>query len=432
MNPPQGASSEHAAASGLTGATEQVTDSSDSRARRLPVDPFAPARLGPVTLRNRIIKAATFEGVMPEALVTEQLIEYHRRVAIGGVGMTTVAYLAVSPEGRTHAGCIWLRPEVAPGLRRLTDAVHAEGAAISAQVGHAGPVANARSNAAPSLSASRRFNPVAFRAIRETTGADIARITDDYARGAGIVADSGFDAVELHFGHNYLISAFLSPGLNKRRDSWGGSLDNRARFARQVAVAVRAAVGDTIAVIAKLNMNDGLPGGLKEDESLEVAQLLQADGALDALVLTGGSSFGNPMYLFRGDAPREEFAATLPPVARLGFKLVGAKMMPDYPFEEAYFLDKARRFLTKLEMPVILLGGINRLDTVTSALSEGFAFVAMARALLREPDLVNRMASGDAQTGVCIHCNRCMPTIYTGTRCALIDPEPIAAGPPVS
>ena len=186
------------------------------------VDPFAEARLGPVTLRNRIIKAATFEGVMPEALVTPELIEYHRAAAAGGAGMSTVAYLAVAPEGRTHAECIWLRPEAVPGLRRLTDAIHAEGAAAGAQIGHAGPVANSRSNRAPSIAPTRRFNPLAMRVIRSATDADIARVTNDYARAARLAADSGFDAIEIHLGHNYLLSAFLSPGLNKRTDSWGG------------------------------------------------------------------------------------------------------------------------------------------------------------------------------------------------------------------
>ena len=395
------------------------------------VDPFVEARLGPVTLRNRIIKAATFEGVMPEALVTPELIGYHRAVAAGGAGMSTVAYLAVAPEGRTHAECIWLRPGAVPGLRQLTDAIHAEGAAAGAQIGHAGPVANSRSNKAASLAPSRRFNPLAMRIIRSATAADIGRVTNDYARAARLAADGGFDAIEIHLGHNYLLSAFLSPNLNKRTDSWGGTLDNRARFPRQAVQAVRAAVGDKLAVTAKVNMNDGVPGGLKDDESLEFARMLQDDGALDALELTGGSSFANPMYLFRGDAPREEFAATLPPHARLGFKLAGAKLMPDYPFEEAYFLPKARKFLEGLDMPLILLGGINRLDTVQSALDEGFAFVAMARALLRQPDLPNRWQAGDTAEGNCIHCNRCMPTIYSGTRCALDHPEPLTVGRPL-
>ena len=395
------------------------------------VDPFAPARLGPVTLRNRIIKAATFEGVMPEALVTPELIEYHRAVAAGGAGMSTVAYLAVAPEGRTHAECIWLRPEAVTGLRRLTDAIHAEGSAAAAQIGHAGPVANSRSNKAASIAPSKRFNPLAMRVIRSATDADIARVTNDYARAARLAADSGFDAIEIHLGHNYLLSAFLSPNLNKRTDSWGGSLENRARFPRQAVQAVRAAVSDKLAVTAKVNMNDGVPGGLKDDESLEFARMLEADGALDALELTGGSSFANPMYLFRGDAPREEFAATLPPHVRLGFKLAGEKLMPDYPFEEAYFLPKARKFLEALDMPLILLGGINRLDTVQAALDEGFAFVAMARALLRQPDLPNRWQVGTDTEGNCIHCNRCMPTIYSGTRCIVDHPDPLTVGRPI-
>lgn len=395
------------------------------------VDPFAPARLGPVTLRNRIIKAATFEGVTPEALATPELVEYHRKVAAGGAGMTTVAYLAVAPEGRTHAQCIWVRPEAATGLGRLTEAVHAEGAAASAQIGHAGPVANARSNRAPALSASRRLNPVTMKVIRSATGADLARITDDFARAARLLTDCGFDAIEVHLGHNYLLSAFLSPRLNRRTDRWGGSLQNRARFPRQVVAAVREAVGDRAAVIAKLNMNDGTAGGLKEAESLEAAAMLEADGALDALELTGGSSLANPMYLFRGDAPRADLAAAMPRLARLGFKLVARRLMPEYPFAEAYFRDQARPFLEALDTPIILLGGITRTATVQSALDEGFAFVAMARALLREPDLVNRMRAGAATEAACVHCNRCMPSIYTGTRCVLDHPDPIEAGPPL-
>ena len=270
-----------------------------------------------------------------------------------------------------------------------------------------------------------------MRIIRSATHADIARITNDYARAARLVADSGFDTIEIHLGHNYLLSAFLSPGLNKRTDTWAAPSTTGPGSPAKQCRQCGPRVSDKLAVIAKINMNDGMPGGLKDDESIEVAQMLQADGALDALELTGGSSFGNPMYLFRGDAPRAEFAATLPQPARLGFKLAGAKLMPDYPFEEAYFLPKARRFLEALDMPVILLGGINRLDTVQSALDEGFAFVAMARALLRQPDLVNRWQAGTADEGNCIHCNRCMPTIYSGTRCIVDHPEPITVGRPI-
>ncbi len=384
---------------------------------------FAPAVLGPLTLRNRIIKAATFEGVVPKGLVTDALIDFHTRVGLGGAAMTTVAYLAVSPEGRTDRHCIHLRTEALEGLSRLTEAVQATGAAVAAQLGHAGPVANPRSNRAPALAPSRRVSPMGT-VSRAITEAEIERVTGDFARGSRMVADAGFDSVELHLGHNYLLSAFLSPKLNHRTDRFGGSLENRARFARQVVAAVREAVGHRVAVTAKLNMADGVPGGLWLDESVEVGRMLEHDGHLDALELTGGSSLSNPMYLFRGEAPLKEFAATLPPAARLGFRFVGRRFLPEYPFEEAFFLPYARQFRDALAMPLILLGGISRLETVERALDEGFAFVAMARALLREPDLVRRMEAGTATDSLCIHCNKCMPTIYRGTRCVLVQDDP--------
>ena len=148
--------------------------------------------------------------------------------------------------------------------------------------------------------------------------------------------------------------------------------------------------------------------------------MLEADGALDALTLTGGSSFENPMYLFRGEAPIQEMAATFPAALRPGFKLLAGRFFREYPFEEAYFLPYARQFRAALTMPLILLGGINRLDTIEHALAEGFAFVQMARALLREPDLVHRMQADAGYESLCIHCNKCMPTIYRGTRCVLV------------
>jgi 2,4-dienoyl-CoA reductase-like NADH-dependent reductase (Old Yellow Enzyme family) len=380
---------------------------------------FAPARLGPVTLRNRIIKAATFEGVMPGGRVSDDLIQFHRRVAAGGVAMSTVAYLAVSPEGRTDRHCVLLNEESLPGLRQLTDAVHGEGAAAAAQIGHAGPVANARSNRAPSLSPSGGWTPLGTR-LRAVDAAGIERITGDYRRAATLAVEAGFDSIEVHVGHNYLLSAFLSPKLNRRDDAFGGSVENRARFPRQVLRAVRDAVGDKAAVTAKLNMADGVPGGLWLEDSIEVATLFEADGVLDAIELTGGSSLSNPMYLFRGEAPLREFGATLPGPARLGFKLIGSRFLRAYPYEEAFFLPYARQFLDALSLPLILLGGITQLQTIESALAEGFAFVAMARALLREPDLVARMQAGTATSSLCIHCNQCMPTIYSGTRCVLI------------
>ncbi|MBB3042711.1 NADH:flavin oxidoreductase [Nocardioides soli] len=386
-------------------------------------DVFAPARLGPVRLRNRTVKAATFEGRAPQGRVTDALIDYHLAVARGGVGLTTVAYLAVAPEGRTHREQIVVGPQTRGGLARMADAIHEAGAAIAGQVGHAGPVANGRSNGVHALAASRMPSPLSMQMVRSASDADLTRITRDYVAAARTLVDAGFDVLELHMAHSYLISSFLAPGLNRRKDDWGGPLERRARLGRQVARAVRDEVGDSCAVTAKISVSDGFKGGVTTDEGIEYAAMLESDGALDALQLSGGSSLMNPMYLFRGETPVREFAESMPFPVRWGMRTpIGRGFLKTYPFEEAYFRAKALRFREALSMPLMLLGGINRADTMEQAMADGFDFVAMGRALLREPDLVARLAAGRAAEGVCIHCNRCMPTIYSGTRCVVIDP----------
>ena len=385
-----------------------------------PASPFEPARLGPLTLRNRFIKAATFEGSSPKGQVTDALIDFHRRVGAGGAAMTTVAYLAVSPEGRTDRHCVVVGDEVLTDLRRLTDAVHATGALVAAQLGHAGPVANARSNRAPSLAPSRYISPMGTMS-RAITEAEIARVTTAYGDAARSVVEAGFDSIEVHLGHNYLLSAFLSPKLNRRRDQWGGSVENRARFARQVVRGVRDAVGGARRGHGQAQHGRRGPGRAVARGQRGGGPAPRGRRGPRRPHPDRGSSLANPMYLFRGEAPRQEFAATLPKALQLGFRVMGRRFMPDYPFEEAFFLPYARQFRAALDMPLVLLGGINELDTVHQALAEGFSFVAMARALLRQPDLVARMEAGTSSASLCIHCNKCMPTIYSGTRCVLVD-----------
>jgi 2,4-dienoyl-CoA reductase-like NADH-dependent reductase (Old Yellow Enzyme family) len=385
---------------------------------------FEPAPLGPLTLRNRIIKAATFEGVMRRGEVTDELVEFHTRVAAGGAAMTTLAYCAISPGGRVHRDTLVMSQETLPGLRRLADAVHEHGAAVSAQLGHAGLVANTRSNRRPTLAPSTRFSAPAMGLVHGATDAQLDEVVEQFVAATRVVDDAGFDCIELHLGHNYLLSSFFSPNLNRRRDQYGGSLENRARFPRRVVEAVRRVAPARMAVIAKLNMADGVPAGLWLDESLPIAQMLEADGHLDALELTGGSSLLNGMYFFRGDVPMREFIATQPKLVGLGLRVAGRRIFPYYPFEEAFFLPFARQFRAVLDMPLILLGGINHLETILGARAEGFELVAMARALLREPDLPRRFAGEETSAGLCIHCNKCLPTIYSGTRCVL---NPLAA-----
>ena len=382
-------------------------------------DPFAPARLGPIELRNRILKAATFEGMTGDQTVSDRLVEFHRTMARGGVGLTTVAFCAVSPEGAGTPNELILRDESVPGLRRLADAVHAEGAAVSAQIGHAGAVAASAGLAATAPSVF--FSPLAMKRTRAASVSEIQRIIADFAAGARRLRESGFDAIEVHLGHGYLPSQFLSPQLNRRTDAWGGSLANRARFSREIVKAVREAAGDRMAVIAKLNMADGVPRGLWLDESVEVARWLESDGALDAIELTAGSSLQNPMYLFRGEAPVHEMAASMPRAVAFGLKLFGRFFFRAYPFEEGYLRSYARQFRAALEMPLVLLGGLNRRESLEQAMADGFEFVALGRGLLRDPNLVNRMAKGETDESLCVHCNKCMATIYAGTHCVLVE-----------
>ena len=180
---------------------------------------FEKARLGPALLRNRFIKAATFEGLASENVVNEALIDFHRRIAEGGVGMTTIAYCAVSPDGQGAPNEILVDSGASEGLGRFVEAIHETGAAASIQLGHAGPVGAGAGQ--KGLSPSRVFAPQALRFTRKANEADIERVIGDFARAGRVAADAGFDALELHFGHGYLVSAFLSPSLNRRKDAWG-------------------------------------------------------------------------------------------------------------------------------------------------------------------------------------------------------------------
>lgn len=400
--------------------TTEVPTAGGVAATRPAPDVFAPAKLGPLTLRNHIVKAATFEGVMPRGAVSDDLIAFHRAIAAGGTALTTVAYCAVSPGGRVQRNTMVMTDEIVPDLRRLTDAAHDEGAHIAAQVGHAGLVANTMSNGTKTLAPSTRMSGPAMGLVKAATEPELDEVVEQFANAARVIEAAGFDAIEIHLGHNYLLSSFLSPNLNKRTDRYGGSLENRLRLPRRVIEAVRNAVGTRLAVTAKFNMADGVPKGLWLEESLQFALMLEADGRLDALELTGGSSLLNGMYFFRGDVPMQEFIDTQPKLVGLGLRVMGHKIFPELPFEEGFFLPFARQFREALEMPLVLLGGINELSTMETALAEGFDLVAMGRALLRQPDLPNRLADGRQTASLCVHCNKCMPTIYTGTRCVLV------------
>ena len=392
---------------------------------------FSPGRLGPVALRNRIVKCATNEGMSRDGLVTDRLVGFHRDFAAGGVGMTTLAYCSVSADGRTFRHQIWMREEALPGLRGFAAAMHGAGARAAIQLGHAGWFANPRATRTRPLGPSRVFSPHAQTFSRAAEPRDLARLVRDFSDATRLAVAAGFDAVEVHVGHGYLLNQFLSPYTNRRRDDYGGSLENRARFPREVLRAVRAAAGLDVAVYAKLNMEDGFRGGLTLEDSLEVARWLEADGTLDGLQLTGGHTTRTPFFLMRGEVPLREMIALQPSaVTRLGMRLLGRSFLRAYPFEEAFFLPLARRFRAALGLPLMLLGGVTRLETMERALAQGFDFVALGRALIRDPDLPLRMQRGELDGSRCVPCNRCVVEMERGgVRCVLreIRREPLGA-----
>jgi 2,4-dienoyl-CoA reductase-like NADH-dependent reductase (Old Yellow Enzyme family) len=368
---------------------------------------FSPAQLGPRKLRNRVVKCATNEGLARDGLVTERLIEWHRRFVSGGVGMTTLAYCSVSSEGRTYRDQIWMREEALPGLTRFCEAVRDGGARSAIQLGHAGWFASPRATGAAPLGPSRSFSPHAQRFSRAMGRDDLARVREDFGAAARLAVRAGFDCVEVHLGHGYLLNQFLTPWNNRRRDPYGGSLENRARFPREVLQTVREAAGPDVGVYAKLNMEDGFRGGLQLHESVAVARMIQRDASVDALQLTGGHTTRTPFFLMRGDVPLGDMIRNeRDPMRRLALRVFGPLLIRGYRFEEAFFLDSARQFLAELDLPLMLLGGLNRLDSLNRAIEEGFAFVALGRALIRQPDLVQRMQRGETTESLCTHCNR--------------------------
>jgi 2,4-dienoyl-CoA reductase-like NADH-dependent reductase (Old Yellow Enzyme family) len=376
-------------------------------------DLFSPAALGPIELRNRTVRAAAFEGMCPGGMPSDSLIRYHASVAAGGVGMTTVAYVSVTPDGRGFDHQMWMHRGVVPGLRRLTAAVHREGAAASVQLGHCGNMADSDVTGQRLVAPSSVFNLFGLALPRAMRGWEIEALIEAFGSSVRLAREAGFDAVEVQAGHGYLISQFLTPVTNRRRDPWGGSFENRSRLLRRVMAGVRKSAGSRMAVVVKMNLRDGFPGGLELDHALRVARLLENEGA-DGLVLSGGFVSRCPWYVMRGDLPmREIMASQKDPIRKAGLFLFGRMIVKQFPFREAYFLDDALEVRKEVRLPLILVGGLRSLHVMRDVLDQGMDFIAMARPLIIEPDFVNRLKRGERLSSACRPCNKCVAAMYT-------------------
>ncbi len=378
---------------------------------------FTPYKLGPVTLRNRTIRSAAFESMGKDFGPTQKLKDYHVSVARGGIGMTTLAYASINRSGVSFNSQLWLRPEIVPALRDITDAIHAEGAAAGIQIGHCGNMTHWSTAGCFPVSASNGFNLYSPTFHRRLHRDEIVEMARDFGRAVGTAHEAGFDSVEVHAGHGYLISQFLSPYTNRRRDEFGGSLANRMRFMEMCLEEVmEAAARCRMAVLVKHNMEDGFRGGIEAPESIEIAKRIESFG-VDGIVLSSGFVSRAPMAVMRGRIPTKTMGYYMPWKMwpqKIVVSLFGQWMIKQYDFEECFFLENAKRFRRELKCPLVYVGGLVSRRGVERVLDEGFEMVQMARALVNDPAFVNRMRDGDIDTrSGCDHKDYCIARMYS-------------------
>ena len=377
---------------------------------------FTPVTIGPVTLRNRVIRSAAFENMAYGNSPSQELTDYHTAVARGGVGMTTVAYTAVAESGLSFDGQLWMREEIVPELRKLTDSVHSYGAKASIQLGHCGNMTHRATCHCTPMGASGGFNLYSPTFVRKMRKDEIYQLVEDFGKAVELAREAGFDCVEIHAGHGYLISQFLSPYTNHRRDEFGGSLENRMKVMQMVIRKVMQVAGDDMGVIVKMNMHDGFKGGMQEDECIEVAKELERLG-VHAIVLSAGFVSKAPMEVMRGAMPLKTLTHYMDMKKfwwlKAGISLAGRLMIPTVPYSEGFFLEDAKKFRAAVSLPLIYVGGLISKAKMEEVLDAGFEGLQMARALIHDTDFVNKLRDGVLECSGCKHSNYCIGRMYT-------------------
>lgn len=386
---------------------------------------YTPIQLRGLKLKNRFIKTATYEGMCHHGVPTQQLIDFHARNAEGGIALTTVAYGAVNPDGRTHEDQMYLHEGIAKPLKNLTDAVHQAGGKASIQLTHCGffssnknlstnkPVGPSRVLNAYGIMSGNSFS-------RAMTIEEIHQTAIDFGKAAEFSRKVGFDAVEIHMGHGYLLSQFLTPGVNKRKDEYGGSLENRMLLPLEVIAEIRKAIGEDFPILVKMNLSDGYKGGLTIDDAVEVAKAMEKAG-VDALVLSGGYTSKTPFYLMRGDIPIWGMAKSeknfLQKIAIVSF---GRFIIRKFNFEENFFLPLAKKIREAVKMPLVYIGGVVSKSGIEEVMNEDFEMIALGRALIHDPDFILNIQNGSVEKSECNQCNICVAEMDRGgVRCVL-------------
>ena len=367
-------------------------------------DLFDIATIGNLTLSNRIIRSATWEGMAnPDGSPGARLAELMARLARGGVGLIITGHAYVSPEGRGTPGQLGMdRDMLIPPHLRMTRSVRTYGGRIMLQLAHAGIHAPSQLKRPPGFLKNLETPEVSSKMDE----GEIERVVSAFGAAAGRARRAGYNGVQIHAAHGYLISQFLSPAYNRRRDAYGGSLENRARLLMEVLRAVRGAVGSDFPVTVKLNAEDFIDDGFTPADSLRTADMLEAAG-VDAVELSGGTPLSAP--------DRRP--------ARRGRGPVGAEVV--------YYKSQALAFKERRRVPLILVGGIRAYETARSLIRSGTAdFVAMSRPLIREPGLVQRWQSGLTAPSACISDNGCFRPAMTGRGVFCMAEKRLMAGRP--
>ena len=343
---------------------------------------FEQTEIKGMKLANRFVRSATWEGMATqEGAVTPRLVDLMSELAAGGVGLIISSHAYVRKDGQ--AGIFQLgiyEDSLVGGLETMTRAVHSQKGKIVAQLAHAGLFGNTRLSGEPPVAVSA-LEGYAQPPRKVMDKKDIQALVEAFRRAAGRAKDAGFDGVQLHAAHGYLLNQFLSPAFNRRGDGYGGEVENRARAVLEVLHAVRDRVGEHYPILIKMNSEDFLEGGLTLADSLRIGSLLQ-EGGIDAVESSGGTFLSGKLGPSRGGIKSED--------------------------REAYFKEAAKAFRGKLKIPVILVGGIRSFQVAETLVNEGYAdYISMSRPFIREPDLVKRWASGDRTRAQCLSDNQC-------------------------
>jgi 2,4-dienoyl-CoA reductase-like NADH-dependent reductase (Old Yellow Enzyme family) len=374
-------------------------------------------------LKNVFIKSATYEGMFENGIPTQKLIDHHVAMAKGNVGLTTVSYGAVSPDARTFSNQMYINKHSLEKLKILAEKVHKEGGKVSMQLTHCGYFSKNKEIKKP-LAPSKVFNEYGFMSgivfSKEMTKTDMQTISNDFAEAALKLKNIGFDAVEIHMGHGYLLSQFLCPWTNKRKDEYGGSIENRVRFPIEVLKKVISTVGNNFPVLVKLNLRDGFKGGFTLEECKYVAKKLELNGCT-AIVLSGGFTSKTPFYLMRGDIPLKGMIKNGNSFAeKITMALFGPLIVKKYKFTPNFFLNQAKEIRKSVTMPLVYLGGVDSKTGIEEILNAGFNFIALARPLIHDSNFLIKIENNSIEKSDCTRCNECVVEMdRDGVKCVI-------------